>query len=428
MTKDLQDTTIFYGECNDRRQFGTGFAVHKSIVPLVTEFKSTNPRISILTIKGKFFDITFLNGHAPTEEKTPEEKDDFYENLEQTLNEIPRNRIRIVLGDFNAKLGKENIFRTTIGLVVKSTMFPRKDIYKGTWKAPNSRYTNQIDHVMINTRFKNCIQEVKTVRGADCDSDHYLVKGKLNVKLKKLGVRKGTMVDRYEVNKFKDKTVCDLFKQRMNEAMSNLHINQLDTIDGKWEAIKETLKVVTDTTIGKQKKVKKPWFNTSCEEALNRRKEARLQWINDPTNREKESTYKERQKEASNIFRFEKRKLMQLMGGYKKHERFLKNEDGSIITEQDKIIEKWKEYFDQLLNCEDPLETFTWISSDPNDSECPPPSRIEVVNQLNRLKNNKTPGEDGIQGEILKNLDKVAINRIHDIIENLWSEEQLPKD
>ncbi|XP_008178936.1 craniofacial development protein 2-like [Acyrthosiphon pisum] len=206
-TLDLQDTTIFYGECNDRRQFGTGFAVHKSIVPLVTEFKSTNPRISILTIKGKFFDITFLNGYAPTEEKTPEEKDEFYENLEQTLNEIPRNRIRIVLGDFNAKLGKENIFRSTIGnhsmhditsenglrlidfasgggLVVKSTMFPRKDIYKGTWKAPNGRYTNQIDHVMINTRFKNCIQEVKTVRGADCDLDHYLVKGKLDVKLK----------------------------------------------------------------------------------------------------------------------------------------------------------------------------------------------------------------------------------------------------
>jgi 23S rRNA-/tRNA-specific pseudouridylate synthase len=58
-----------------------------------------------------------------------------------------------------------------------------------------------------------------------------------------------------------------------------------------------------------QKNVKKSWF-ASCEEALNRRKEARLQWINDPSNREKESTYKERQKEANNIFRFEKRKFM----------------------------------------------------------------------------------------------------------------------
>lgn len=144
------------------------------------------------------------------------------------------------------------------GLVVKSTMFPPKDIYKGTWKAPNGRYTNQIDHVMINTRFKNRIHDIKTVRGADCVSDHYMVKGKLNVKLKKFVVRKRTSVDRYEVNKFKDKTICDLFKQRMKETMFNLHINQLDTIDCKWKAIKETLKVVTDTKIGKQKNVKKP--------------------------------------------------------------------------------------------------------------------------------------------------------------------------
>ncbi|CAI6352582.1 unnamed protein product [Macrosiphum euphorbiae] len=108
--------------------------------------------------------------------------------------------------------------------------------------------------------------------------EHCQVKGKLNVKLKKMAVKKGATVDRYEVNKFKDQTVCEFFKQRMDETMSNLHINQLDC---KWKAIKETLKVVTDTTIGKQKKVKKPWFNTSCEEALNRRQEAILQWIND---------------------------------------------------------------------------------------------------------------------------------------------------
>jgi len=49
------------------------------------------------------------------------------------------------------------------------------------------------------------------------------------------------------------------------------------------------------------------------------------------------------------------------------------------------------------------------------------------VKQLSRLKNNKIP-EDGVQGEILKNLDEEAIKRIHDIIENIWSEEQLPKD
>jgi len=84
------------------------------------------------------------------------------------LKGIPRSRIRIVLGDFNAKLGKKNIFRSIIGnhslhnitienglrlidfasggIVVKSTIFPHKNIYKGTWKAPNGRYVSQIDY------------------------------------------------------------------------------------------------------------------------------------------------------------------------------------------------------------------------------------------------------------------------------------------
>jgi hypothetical protein len=62
----------------------------------------------VLTIEVQYFEITFVNRHASTEKKTQEEKDEFYDNSEHTLNKIPRSRIRIVLGDFNAKLEKEN--------------------------------------------------------------------------------------------------------------------------------------------------------------------------------------------------------------------------------------------------------------------------------------------------------------------------------
>lgn len=30
---NTSDTTILYGKCNNQRQFGTGFAIHKSLVP-----------------------------------------------------------------------------------------------------------------------------------------------------------------------------------------------------------------------------------------------------------------------------------------------------------------------------------------------------------------------------------------------------------
>lgn len=74
------------------------------------------------------------------------------------------------------------------------------------------------------------------------------------------------------------------------------------------------------------------------------------------------------------------------------------------------------------------METFAWMPTEPNDTECPPPSRGEILQQLNRLKYYKTPGEDGIQGEVLKNLDELTINKIHTIIESVWHEERLPKD
>jgi hypothetical protein len=71
---------------NEQRQFGTGFAVHKSLIPNIREFKVINPRISLLTMKAHFFDITFINVHAPSEDKPQEEKDGFYVCLDITLN------------------------------------------------------------------------------------------------------------------------------------------------------------------------------------------------------------------------------------------------------------------------------------------------------------------------------------------------------
>jgi len=77
------------------------------------------------------------------------------------------------------------------------------------------------------------MHDVKTVRGADCDSDHYLVKEKLKVIIKKLTFKKGTIVDRYDVNKFKDTNICESFKQQLQDTVNKLGINQEETIDIK---------------------------------------------------------------------------------------------------------------------------------------------------------------------------------------------------
>jgi hypothetical protein len=63
--------------------------------------------MSYITLRGHWCD-TVLNVHAPTEDK-----DDI--KLEQAFDQFPGYHTKIFLGDFNAKLGREDIFETVIG-------------------------------------------------------------------------------------------------------------------------------------------------------------------------------------------------------------------------------------------------------------------------------------------------------------------------
>ena len=72
-------------------------------------------RICYLQLKAKWFSCTLINVHAPTNEKTDEIKEVFYNLLDQNMNQIANSDIKIILGDFNAKVGKENIYKPTTG-------------------------------------------------------------------------------------------------------------------------------------------------------------------------------------------------------------------------------------------------------------------------------------------------------------------------
>jgi hypothetical protein len=72
-------------------------------------------------------------------------------------------------------------------------MFPHQNTHKYTWKSPNGKTQSQIDHILIDRKWHSSILDVRSIRGAGCDTDHYLVVEKVRERLKSLvllGIRK----------------------------------------------------------------------------------------------------------------------------------------------------------------------------------------------------------------------------------------------
>jgi hypothetical protein len=163
--------------------------------------ESVSDRMPYITLKSHWCNIIVLNVHAQTEDKDDDTKHSFCKELEQVFDQFRRYCMKILLWDFNAKVGREDIFKLITGngtlhevsndnevrvvnfatlkiLIVKSTTFRHCNIHKHTWSSDGVT-CNQIVHILIDKTQHSNISHVQPFRRADCDTGKYLVVAKL---------------------------------------------------------------------------------------------------------------------------------------------------------------------------------------------------------------------------------------------------------
>jgi hypothetical protein len=202
--------------------------------------------------------------------------------------------MKILLGDFNAKVGREDIFKPTIGnkslyeisndngvrllnfatfknLRVKGMMFSHRNIHKYTWMSADGKTHNQIDHILVDRRRHLNILHVR-YRAADCDTDHYLVVAKVT---EQLAVNKQRS-RRFHMERFNLKKLNEVEgKEQYRVEVSNrfVALEDLDVeveINSVWEMIRENIKISVKESLGYcELKKHKPWFDEACSKVVN---------------------------------------------------------------------------------------------------------------------------------------------------------------
>ena len=197
--------TIYTVNEENNHHHGVGFVIKTSLNPT---FKKISNRICKATIKQDDRKIHFIATYAhtlQTAERNPEKREEMYEILDTETKKIPNRDYCFILGDFNAKVGRnwweypDNLGKYGKGvknnngkylleycanndMIITNTMFKHNAAHITTWTAPYRDFMqngeprrnpirNQIDFIIMKNIHKGSVKDSRSYAGIKTETD-----------------------------------------------------------------------------------------------------------------------------------------------------------------------------------------------------------------------------------------------------------------
>lgn len=468
---------IYSGRSDGIHRQGVGLLMSKKASKACLGWQGISNRLLMANFRTKKVKVSVIVVYAPNEPLdsiTNNESDEFYLELQQVIDRIPKRNMLILLGDFNAQvgtnrerwypcignqgIGKENgngnrLLRFCMynKLVITNTVFRHKKVHKVTWYSRDNKTTNLIDYVIVNRRLASSVKDTRVYRSAVIDSasnDHRLVISKLSLRFKS---RKGNyMIGKFDVARLEDPTCRAHFQEKLNEKLENLEIKN---VEEGWSAIRDSVCEVALNVLGKKKSKLIKNVSEKALSLINDRNKLHEIYLGSKTEenrkkvREIEKTLKKELKKCENDFMDKiaedledaaKRHNLKVMyehvrnlSGRKKQAILpVKNEKGEQLHDKEQIKDRWSEHFKKVLN-RDRVESVIDENEkiiEKLDINCEPFTVEELNTVVKKLKNGKAAGPDQVVGEFLKYGGSVLKNKLLEVINRIFLEGEVPED
>lgn len=432
----------------------------------------TGTKLRITKSQEKYL-LTIINVYAPHSEVTrnnPEITNEFYNKLNNIVDDVKNtSSILMVAGDFNGEIGKKSdidecLGRFTTGvrnvngqylinfctnqeLTVTNTCFQHKIKRLVTWEQKRvvqnkiQNLSKTLDYICIQTKYKHLLENSRSYHGTITTSDHKLLITKLRTSwfevYRKVNSTKHNNNRKYNIQIL----INDQNKQKEFREQLDKNIDKEES--KKWNNITSAIQKTAEKVLGFTKReAKSKMYSPVVEKLSNEQKEYRMK-----IEQTKDiQTLKELKNKRNKIMKMIKKevkaqnekKIDEIANSIQNENqstamfkaiKYLRNphnkNKNTIIynAENQKVINKndqyniVKEHFTQHF-WNDQHEMVNRFEGPPRPLN-KPISKEEVEKALNRMKNNKAPGEDHIPAELLKHSSEAVKQKISEIFNEI---------
>ncbi|KAK3555313.1 hypothetical protein QTP86_014915 [Hemibagrus guttatus] len=381
---------LFYYGVDSKRNV-VDVVLKEEFVRNVLEVKRVSDRVMSLKLEIEEVMLNVVSGYAPQVGCELEEKERFWSELDEVMESIPTGE-RVVIGaDFNGHVGEGN-------------------------------------------------------RG---DEE---VMGKFGVKERNL---EGQMV--VDFAKRMDMAVVNTYFQKREEHSVTYKSGGRRTqvlLPDDWETtaevIRETGRKVLGVSSGRRKEDKETWWwNEEVQDSIQRKRLAKKKWDMDRTE-ENRQEYKELQRRVKREVSKAKQKAYDELytrldtregekdlyrlarqrdrdGKDVQQVRVIKDRDGRVLTSEESVQRRWKEYFEELMNEENEREKrVEGVNS--VEQKVDMIRKDKVRKALKRMKSGKAVGPDDIPVEVWKCLGEAAVEFLTSLFNRVLESERMPEE
>ncbi|KAK3566503.1 hypothetical protein QTP86_034008 [Hemibagrus guttatus] len=435
---------FYYGV--DSKRNGVGVILKEEFVRNVLEVKKVSDRVMSLKLEIEGVMLNVVSGYAPQVGCELEEKERFWSELDEVMESIPTGE-RVVIGaDFNGHVGEGNTgdeevmgkfgvkernlegqmvvdFAKRMDMALVNTYFQKREEHRVTYKSGGRR--TQVDYILCRRGNLKEISDCKVVVGESVARQHRMVVCRMTLLVCKKKRSKIEIEKKTKWWKLKKEECCEEFRHTLRQALGGQVV-----LPDDWET---TAEVIRETgrkdSIQRKRLAKKKWDMDRTEENRQEYKELQRR-VKREVSKAKQKAYDElymrldTREGEKDLYRLARQRDRD--GKDVQQVRVIKDRDGRVLTSEESVQRRWKEYFEELMNEENEREKrVEGVNS--VEQKVDKIRKDEVRKALKRMKSGKAVGPDNILVEVWKCLGEAAVEFLTSLFNRVLESERMPE-